>query len=74
MVRDHFRDLTIENILVIQDFQSKDLKREFYCSVKNERGFDTRRAQLEEEGEEALLTPCGCFTLKARHASVTQAQ
>lgn len=53
MVRDHFRDLTIENILVIQDFQSKDLKREFYCSVKNERGFDTRRAQLEEEGEEA---------------------
>ncbi|XP_026047677.1 interleukin-1 receptor accessory protein isoform X3 [Astatotilapia calliptera] len=49
VVRDHFRDLTIENILVIQDFQSKDLKREFYCSVKNERGFDTRRAQLEEE-------------------------
>lgn len=74
MVRDHFRDLTIENILVIQDFQSKDLKREFYCSVKNERGFDTRRAQLEEEGEEALLTLCGCFTLKARHASETQAQ
>ncbi|XP_063350321.1 interleukin-1 receptor accessory protein isoform X2 [Pelmatolapia mariae] len=49
VVRDHFRDLTIESILVIQDFQSKDLKREFYCSVKNERGFDTRRAQLEEE-------------------------
>uniref|UniRef100_A0AAZ1Y367 Interleukin 1 receptor accessory protein n=1 Tax=Oreochromis aureus TaxID=47969 RepID=A0AAZ1Y367_OREAU len=45
----HFRDLTIESILVIQDFQSQDMKREFYCSVKNERGFDTRRAQLEEE-------------------------
>uniref|UniRef100_A0A668T6W3 Interleukin 1 receptor accessory protein n=1 Tax=Oreochromis aureus TaxID=47969 RepID=A0A668T6W3_OREAU len=49
VVRDHFRDLTIESILVIQDFQSQDMKREFYCSVKNERGFDTRRAQLEEE-------------------------
>lgn len=45
-------DRTEESVLVIQDFQSEDLKREYNCSVRNDRGFDTRRAQLVEEGEE----------------------
>lgn len=49
---DHFGDWTVEHVLVIQGFQAKDLKREYNCSVRNEKGFDTRRAQLEEEGEE----------------------
>uniref|UniRef100_A0A3Q0QQL1 Interleukin 1 receptor accessory protein n=1 Tax=Amphilophus citrinellus TaxID=61819 RepID=A0A3Q0QQL1_AMPCI len=47
--REENRDWTLESVLVIQNFQSKDLKREFNCSVRNEKGFDTRRAQLEEE-------------------------
>lgn len=46
-----YGDRTEESELVIKDFQSEDLKREFNCSVKNERGFATRRAQLQEEGE-----------------------
>ncbi len=50
-----YGDRTVESKLVIQDFQSDDLHREFNCSVKNERGFDTRRAQLKEEGEEESL-------------------
>ncbi|XP_044057411.1 interleukin-1 receptor accessory protein isoform X3 [Siniperca chuatsi] len=44
-----YGDRTEESVLVIQDFQSTDLNREYNCSVKNERGFETRRAQLEEE-------------------------
>lgn len=39
-------------MLVIKDFQSEDLNREFNCSVRNPRGFDTWRAELQEEGEE----------------------
>ncbi|XP_034534651.1 interleukin-1 receptor accessory protein [Notolabrus celidotus] len=42
-------DRTEESVLVIKDFQSEDLSREFNCSLRNERGFRTRRAQLEEE-------------------------
>ncbi|XP_028275589.1 interleukin-1 receptor accessory protein-like [Parambassis ranga] len=44
-----YGDQTFENQLVIQDFQSEDLSREFNCSVRNVRGFETRRAQLEVE-------------------------
>lgn len=44
----------MESTLVIQNFQSEDLRREYNCSVRNERGFETRRAQLEEEGEEEM--------------------
>ncbi|KAG8001705.1 Interleukin-1 receptor accessory protein [Nibea albiflora] len=42
-------DRTEQSVLVIKDFQSQDLKREFNCSMKNERGSVTRRAQLQEE-------------------------
>ncbi|XP_035477797.1 interleukin-1 receptor accessory protein-like [Scophthalmus maximus] len=42
-------DRTEESVLVIQDLVSEDLNREFNCSVKNDRGFETRRAQLKEE-------------------------
>ncbi|XP_054868293.1 interleukin-1 receptor accessory protein isoform X2 [Amphiprion ocellaris] len=42
-------DRFIENVLLIQDFQSEDLNKEFNCSVKNERGFETRRVQLRED-------------------------
>ncbi|XP_035536177.1 interleukin-1 receptor accessory protein [Morone saxatilis] len=48
-VNDDFGDRMEESVLVIQDFQSEDLKREFNCSVKNKRGFETRRVQLVEE-------------------------
>ncbi|XP_065816358.1 interleukin-1 receptor accessory protein isoform X1 [Labrus bergylta] len=44
-----YGDRTEESVLVIKDFQSEDLNREFNCSVRNEKGFKTRRAQLEEE-------------------------
>uniref|UniRef100_UPI0037E7C1CF interleukin-1 receptor accessory protein n=1 Tax=Semicossyphus pulcher TaxID=241346 RepID=UPI0037E7C1CF len=44
-----YGDRTEESILVIKDFQSEDLNREFNCSVRNERGFKTCRAQLKEE-------------------------
>lgn len=46
-------DLTVENLLLIQDFRSDDLRRRFNCSVKNARGSESRRALLSEEGEEA---------------------
>uniref|UniRef100_A0A3Q1EKX9 Interleukin 1 receptor accessory protein n=1 Tax=Acanthochromis polyacanthus TaxID=80966 RepID=A0A3Q1EKX9_9TELE len=44
-----YGDLTMKNVLQIQDFQSEDVNKEFNCSVKNERGFETRRVQLQEE-------------------------
>ncbi|XP_060903286.1 interleukin-1 receptor accessory protein-like [Labrus mixtus] len=44
-----YGDRTEESVLVIKDFQSEDVNREFNCSVRNEKGFKTRRAQLEEE-------------------------
>lgn len=50
-----YGDRTMESELLIQNFQSEDLSREFNCSVRNERGFDTRRAQLVEEGEATTL-------------------
>nr|UWL58943.1 interleukin-1 receptor accessory protein [Channa argus] len=49
MVSYDYGDRTEESELVIQDFRYEDLKKEYSCSVKNERGFETRRAQLEEE-------------------------
>ncbi|RVE65335.1 hypothetical protein OJAV_G00134520 [Oryzias javanicus] len=49
VLKDDHMDLTVENVLVIQDFQSEDLQRRFNCSVKNARGFESRRAVLEEE-------------------------
>ncbi|KAI9532885.1 hypothetical protein NQZ68_028584 [Dissostichus eleginoides] len=42
-------DRTEESVLLIQDFSSEDLNREFNCSVKNEAGFQTRRAALQLE-------------------------
>lgn len=47
-----YGDVTEESVLLIRDFQSEDLNRELNCSVRNQQGFMTRRAQLEEEGEE----------------------
>lgn len=51
-----YGDRTEESVLVIQDFQSEDLNRDYHCSVRNEKGSDTRRAQLKEEGEEGVNT------------------
>uniref|UniRef100_A0A3B4ZW04 Ig-like domain-containing protein n=2 Tax=Stegastes partitus TaxID=144197 RepID=A0A3B4ZW04_9TELE len=51
-VKYDYGDRTMENVLLIQDFLSEDLNKEFNCSVRNEKGFETRRAQLQEEGEE----------------------
>ncbi|XP_058490598.1 interleukin-1 receptor accessory protein isoform X2 [Solea solea] len=44
-----YGDRTEESVLVIQDFRSDDLNKEYNCSVKNDCGFDTRRVLLEEE-------------------------
>lgn len=52
LVKYDYGDRTEESVLVIQSFQSEDLNREFNCSVRNDRGFETRRAQLQEEGED----------------------
>ncbi|KAM4566694.1 interleukin-1 receptor accessory protein isoform 1-T1 [Odontesthes bonariensis] len=49
VLKNDFEDKTVESVLVIHDFQSEDLSREFNCSVRNEKGSDSRRAQLEEE-------------------------
>ncbi|KAM7412480.1 hypothetical protein PAMA_020045 [Pampus argenteus] len=48
-VKFDYGDRTEESVLVIQDFNSEDLNREYNCSVKNEKGSETRRARLEEE-------------------------
>ncbi|XP_017260572.2 interleukin-1 receptor accessory protein, partial [Kryptolebias marmoratus] len=48
-VKNDYGDVTEESVLLIRDFQSEDLKRELNCSVRNQQGFMTRRAQLEEE-------------------------
>ncbi|KAM9318478.1 interleukin-1 receptor accessory protein [Pholidichthys leucotaenia] len=48
-VKEYYGDKTVENVLVIHNFQSEDLKREFNCSVRNQIGFSTRRATLEKE-------------------------
>lgn len=50
LIREQSGDRTEESVLVIQDFQAEDLKREFNCSVENEKGRDTRRAELHPEG------------------------
>lgn len=50
-VKYDYGDRTLESILEIQDFQDDDLNREFNCSVKNKRGFNSSRAELQEEGE-----------------------
>ncbi|XP_039986954.1 interleukin-1 receptor accessory protein [Xiphias gladius] len=48
-VKYDYGDRTVVSVLVIKDFRSEDLKREFNCSVRNARGSETRRAWLEEE-------------------------
>uniref|UniRef100_A0A3Q3WIZ3 Interleukin 1 receptor accessory protein n=1 Tax=Mola mola TaxID=94237 RepID=A0A3Q3WIZ3_MOLML len=40
---------TEESVLLIKHFQSEDLNREINCSAQNQRGSDTRRAELREE-------------------------
>ncbi|XP_069578748.1 interleukin-1 receptor accessory protein isoform X2 [Brachyistius frenatus] len=49
VVNEDMGDKMVENQLLIHDFNSQDLKSEFNCSVRNNKGWDTRRAQLEEE-------------------------
>lgn len=46
---EYFKDRIEQSELVIQDIQPEDLKRELNCSVKNDRGFETQRAQLKVE-------------------------
>uniref|UniRef100_A0A8C7YD65 Interleukin-1 receptor accessory protein n=1 Tax=Oryzias sinensis TaxID=183150 RepID=A0A8C7YD65_9TELE len=49
VLKDDHMDLTVENLLLIQDFRSDDLRRRFNCSVKNARGSESRRALLRED-------------------------
>ncbi|XP_046892508.1 interleukin-1 receptor accessory protein-like [Hypomesus transpacificus] len=48
-VSNYFGDVDMENVLHIRDFNSEDLTREYNCSARNQRGFSTCRAVLEEE-------------------------
>ncbi|XP_040902433.1 interleukin-1 receptor accessory protein [Toxotes jaculatrix] len=48
-VKYDYGDRIEESVLVIKDFQSEDLNREYNCSVRNDRGSKSRRAQLEKE-------------------------
>lgn len=52
LVKYDYGDRMEENVLVIKDFQYEDINRKYNCSVRNSRGFETRAAQLQEEGEE----------------------
>lgn len=51
LLQDDYGDRTEESVLIIQDFQREDLNREYNCSVRNDRGNETIRAQLKLEGE-----------------------
>lgn len=65
-------DLTVENVLEIQDFQTEDLQRRFNCSVRNAKGFESRRAVLEEEGEAGsgqIVKSCSVWTGSERGVS-----
>uniref|UniRef100_A0A673BAL7 Interleukin-1 receptor accessory protein-like n=1 Tax=Sphaeramia orbicularis TaxID=375764 RepID=A0A673BAL7_9TELE len=48
-VKYDYGDRQEESVLVIHDFQADDRNREFNCSVKNGRGFETRRVRLDVE-------------------------
>uniref|UniRef100_A0A665US24 Interleukin 1 receptor accessory protein n=1 Tax=Echeneis naucrates TaxID=173247 RepID=A0A665US24_ECHNA len=48
-VKYDFGDRTEESVLVIQDFRLEDMNNEYNCSVRNNKGFETCRAQLEKE-------------------------
>uniref|UniRef100_A0A8C6U8G4 Interleukin 1 receptor accessory protein n=1 Tax=Neogobius melanostomus TaxID=47308 RepID=A0A8C6U8G4_9GOBI len=55
-----YEDRIEESVLVIQDVQPEDLKHEFNCSVRNNRGNETQRAQLKlETSLPSLELGCG---------------
>ncbi|CAN9510860.1 unnamed protein product [Ophioblennius macclurei] len=59
-VRFDYGDREVENVLQIQDFSATDLDREFNCSVRNQKGNETRRAVLQEEGSlPSVVLGCG---------------
>ncbi|XP_061638876.1 interleukin-1 receptor accessory protein isoform X2 [Phyllopteryx taeniolatus] len=59
-VRSDHGDRIEESALLIRDFASEDLGETYDCSVRNRRGFQTRRARLEEEASApSLELACG---------------
>ncbi|XP_039516191.1 interleukin-1 receptor accessory protein isoform X1 [Pimephales promelas] len=46
---EYFGDVIKERVLHVLDFSSDDLQREFNCSARNSRGFDTSRAVLKSQ-------------------------
>ncbi|XP_072315381.1 interleukin-1 receptor accessory protein-like [Eucyclogobius newberryi] len=48
-LKEDYGDRTEQSVLIIQDFQREDLNREFNCSVRNDGGNKTVRAQLKLE-------------------------
>ncbi|XP_077467642.1 interleukin-1 receptor accessory protein isoform X1 [Stigmatopora argus] len=53
-------DRVEESILLIRDFAAEDLRKAFNCSVRNGRGFQTRRVGLAlEERAPTLALACG---------------
>ncbi|XP_068440989.1 interleukin-1 receptor accessory protein [Clinocottus analis] len=57
---DSYGDRIEDMELVIKDFQSEDLNREFNCSVRNAWGFESRRAELKEEEGSLPSVELGC--------------
>ncbi|XP_049582448.1 interleukin-1 receptor accessory protein isoform X2 [Syngnathus scovelli] len=49
LLRNQSGDRTEESVLLIRNFGSEDLGKTYNCSVRNRKGFQTRRAQLQEE-------------------------
>ncbi|KAK5868157.1 hypothetical protein PBY51_009196 [Eleginops maclovinus] len=49
LLKNNYGDRTEESVLVIQDFSSEDLSRQYNCSVRNDAGFTTHRAVLQRE-------------------------
>nr|XP_055053496.1 interleukin-1 receptor accessory protein isoform X1 [Misgurnus anguillicaudatus] len=47
LVSEYHGDETRERLLYVSDFSSDDLQKEFNCSARNSRGFNTSRAHLE---------------------------
>ncbi|XP_019722759.1 interleukin-1 receptor accessory protein [Hippocampus comes] len=61
-----------ESVLLIRDFGSEDLGKTYNCSVKNRRGFQTRRAQLQEEAWVPWLeVGCGLSLILALSLAVS---
>ncbi|XP_051933581.1 interleukin-1 receptor accessory protein-like [Hippocampus zosterae] len=72
LVSSKYGDRVEESVLLIRDFGSEDLGKTYNCSVRNRRGFQTRRAQLREEAWVPWLqVGCGLALILALSLAVS---